>query len=959
MQLDSALSRCSSAEALTSVLAYNETAADYPNELTLPELIAQQALRTPLACAIVCGSRSMSYGELEHAANRLARTLIDRGLAPGTRIAVLLERSTELVVTLLGILKAGSAYIPLDPAYPTERLSHVLDNARPAAIVSTAAVIRRFARGDIATLLLDEERPAIDAASSDAIELAPDTDAVAYVIYTSGSTGVPKGVQVQHRSVVNLLCAMRSRPGMAPADTLVSVTTISFDIAVLELFLPLIVGAKVVLAEERDLTDGLALQQLLRTHSATVLQATPVTWQLLLDAGWQGDPNIKMLCGGEALSRKLAQSLLAGGGELWNMYGPTETTIWSSALRVRSGEGPVPLGPPIANTQFYVLDEHLKMVDPGATGELFIGGDGVALGYFGLPESTAQRFIPDPFGAAPNARMYRTGDIVRAPQHDAPEPCFEYLGRADFQVKLRGFRIELGEIEATLLRHPDITQAVAVVGQSPLSEPAIWAYVVRRSAAPSPLADELLAELRLNLERFLPTYMHPAAIVGLAQLPRTPNGKIDRKALPPPPQTAAADQVPDIEEHSSRKAVENRLAAIWQSVLGVPHVDTAENFFSLGGHSLLAARLLVRIEAAFGVRLTFAALFDAPTIAQQARLVMQLETRQYDFRQMVRLHAAGSKPPLIAIHNTGVFYYNLSRLLGPEQPLTALQVFDPVAVRATLPRTLEEIAAEYVALIRRAQPTGPYQLIGWCVGGVLAFEVARQLDEQHQIVAFVGLIDAWAPGNRQRMSRLRGWLADHSYRLQLVLADWRRTGAGRQTLGTFLGHRVIVKHLLRAIGWNSPDVAQVRFEDRHSSNERYDRWLDSYLDEAAARYAPRACKEKIALLCSAHEPRGWFLDPLLGWGPFVPAGINSAVLDGDHFTVFQGNGLAQMAKTITAALAVRPVAEPVESDRGGGDRVLRVARRDDSGSDDIAAANEPVGSTDTQARIRVALEHGE
>ena len=950
MQLDSALSRCSSAEARTSVLAYNETAADYPHDLTLPELIAQQAVRTPLACAIVCGSRSMTYAELDHAANRLARTLLGRGLAPGTRIAVLLERSTELVVTLLGILKAGSAYIPLDPSYPTERLSHVLDNARPAAIVSTSTAIRRFARGDIATLLLDEEPPAINATRSDVIERMPEPDAVAYVIYTSGSTGVPKGVQIQHRSVVNLLCAMRSRLGMTPSDTLVSVTTISFDIAVLELFLPLIVGAKVVLAEEQDLTDGLALQHLLRTHSATFLQATPITWQLLLDAGWHSDPGIKMLCGGEALSRKLAESLLAGGGELWNMYGPTETTVWSSALRVRSGEGPVPLGPPIANTQFYVLDERLKMVNAGATGELFIGGDGVALGYFGLAEATTQRFLPDPFRAAPNARMYRTGDIVRAPQHDAPEACFEYHGRADFQIKLRGFRIELGEIEATLLRHPDITQAVAVVGQSPLSEPAIWAYVVRRSAAPPPLADELLAELRLNLERFLPTYMHPATIVGLAELPRTPNGKIDRKALPLPLRTAATDQAANVEEHSSRKDVEARLVAIWRSVLGVPDVDPAENFFSLGGHSLLAARLLVRIEAAFGVRLTFAALFDAPTIAEQTRLVMQLETRQYDFRQMVRLHAAGSKPPLIAIHNTGVFYYNLARLLGPDQPLTALQVFDPVTVRATLPRSLEEIAAEYVALIRREQPAGPYQLIGWCVGGVLAFEVARQLREQQQTVAFVGLIDAWAPGNLQRMSKLRAWIADHSYRLQLVLADWRKTRTGQQSVAAFLRHRMIIKNLLRAIGWND-DVPPMRFEDRHLSNERYDRWLDGYLDEAATRYAPRACQEKIALLCSAHEPRGWFLDPLLGWGPFVPAGINAAVLDGDHFTVFQGNGLRQMANTIAAALAPPPVTSPIESERGRDANVLRVARRNDGGRDDVVTTHEPVGSADMNARI--------
>ncbi len=900
MHSDSVVSRRSSVDPPSALLDYNDTVADYPRDLTLPELIARQARRTPLACAVVCGARAMSYGELDRAANRLARTLQSRGLAPDTRIAVLLERSTDLVVTLLAILKAGSAYIPLDPAYPTERLSHVLDNARPAAIVSTSAIIRRFARGDIAALLLDDDRQAIDTASSESLESKPSPDAVAYVIYTSGSTGVPKGVQVQHRSVVNLLYAMADRPGIAPSDALLSVTTISFDIAVLELFLPLVVGAKVILAELHDLTDGLGLQRLLRTHSATVLQATPVTWQLLLDSGWKGNPTVKMLCGGEALSRKLAEALLAGGGELWNMYGPTETTVWSSVLRVRSGDGPVPLGPPIANTQFYVLDEHLQPVAAGERGELYIGGDGVALGYLGLPQLTARKFLADPF--RPNGRLYRTGDLVRMVESGLGQSSFEYLGRSDFQVKLRGFRIELGEIESTLLRHPDITQAVAIVGQSPLKEPAIWAYVVRRSAESSPLADELLAELRLSLEKFLPTYMHPAAIVGLAHLPRTPNGKTDRQALPAPTPPAAAEKLSDSEEPLSRRDVEARLATIWQSVLGVPHVHVAANFFSLGGHSLLAARLLVRIEAAFGVRLALAALFDAPTITEQARLVMRVETRQYDFRQMVRLYPAGRKPALLAIHNTGVFYYNLSRLLGPEQPLTALQVFDPAAAPSTMPTTLEEIAALYVELVRRVQPTGPYQLLGWCVGGVLAFEVARQLREQHQTVAFVGLIDAWAPGNRQRMSKTRAWLADHSFNLQLLLSDWRKTLSGQQTFGAFLRQREAVKQLLRAIGWNAAAPPQDTFENRHSSSEHYDRWLDGYLDRAAAGYAPRTYREKIVLLCSSQEPRGWGLDPLLGWGPFVPAGIDRAVLDGDHFTVFQGSGLKQMAATVALAL---------------------------------------------------------
>ncbi|MBC7982776.1 MAG: amino acid adenylation domain-containing protein [Candidatus Obscuribacterales bacterium] len=913
MHVDSVSTARTADKRATLTLERNQTAADYPRSLTLPELVTMQVARTPNSRAVVCGARVMTYQELELASNQLARVLQCRGLAPHTRIAVLLDRSVEMVVALLAVQKAGSAYVPLDPAYPVERLAHVFDNARPAAILSTAQIIARFSPSSAITILLDKESLAIASESSAPLKTAVVPEDIAYVIYTSGSTGAPKGVQIPHRAVVNFLWAMRRQPGVSADDTLVSVTTISFDIAVLEIFLPLIVGAKVVVAEEKDIADGRALLQLLRQHSATVLQATPVTWQMLIDAGWNGDPHIKMLCGGEAMSRKLAENLLARGSELWNLYGPTETTVWSSALRVEHGEGPVPIGPPIANTQFYVLDADMSEVPPGEVGELYIGGDGVGVGYLGQAELTAQRFLHDPFCSEPDARLYRTGDIVRMQLSSANDHRFDFLGRADQQIKLRGFRIELGEIEAALLRHSNVEQAVTVVGQAPSGEPAIWAYVnLQPSLAPSPCAlpASMLGEMRAILARMLPLYMHPAAIIALPHFPRTPNGKIDRRSLPSPmsvldslENSSHASAHSDLDA-TSPSEVENRLNAIWNSVLGSRPLDSTANFFAVGGDSLLATRLLVRIEAEFGTRLSLAMLFSAPSIREQALLLTQSDKRHYDFRQIVQLESQGAKLPLVAIHNTGVYYYRLSTLLGVDQPLTALQLFDPSSTSDALPPRLEDIAAEYVKLVRQIQPVGPYQLIGWCVGGVLAFEVARQLVEQKQIVSFLALIDSWAPGNLRRLSRFKALLADSSYRTQLIISDWHRVTSGQQSLLEFIANRVAVKQMFRLFGYrNESALENVRFEDRHLSSEHYDRWLATYLEEMSSRYVPKPYDGKVILLCSSQEPRGWFLDPLMGWRPFVSQAIEVVVLEGDHFTMFQGKGLYQMAETIGASLS--------------------------------------------------------
>ena len=882
------------AERRMLVVDNNQTSAFYPKHLTFPQLFQAQAARTPDALALVCGEQVLTYRELDIASNRLAHELRSSGIGPGSRVAVFLDRSAELIVALVAVLKSGNAYIPLDPAYPEERLRHVFENSQPAAVITRTPLRKRLVENATPAILLDAEATQIAEQSAEPLAPSALPQDPAYIIYTSGSTGRPKGVVIPHRALVNLLSAMRVQPSLTPDDAVVCITTISFDIAVMDVFLPLVVGAKLVFAKEHEMLDGVALLALLRRHSATFMQATPVTWQLLLEAGWQGQPALKMLCGGEALPRKLAQQLLQCGGELWNMYGPTETTVWSSALRIQSGEGSVPMGPPIANTQFYILDNSQEVVPHGVPGELYIGGDGVGLGYYNLPVVTAEKFVADKFNSRAGAMMYRTGDRVRMKQHG----CMEYLGRTDHQIKLRGFRIELGEIEAVLLQYPGITDAVAVLGQDAAGEGALWAYAVAPGAQ-TDAPEVLVGALRAQLLQSLPAYMCPSAIVLLDALPRTPNGKIDRRALPEPAPVLRQGKEPV----QPLNEVERRLAAIWSSVLGLETIDKTAEFFGLGGHSLLAARLLARIEAEFGQRLSLLALFNAPTIEAQAKLLMDSKQREYDFRQVVRLQSTGTQSPLIAIHNTGVYYYNLSKLLGVDQPLTALQLFDPSIKRESFPQTTEEIAAEYVQLIQTFQPNGPYKLIGWCAGGVLAFEVARQLVAAGQKVALLAMIDAWAPGHNRRLSRWHAALADYSYRWQLIAADWRRVMTREQSLASFFAQRTLVKKI---VGVLQPKPVAVPtptpFEARELSAENYDQWLLGYLEETERHYEPKIYLGKITLLCSAQEPHGWFLDPQMGWGNFAAEGVDVAVIDGDHFTMFKGQGLEQMATYISKVL---------------------------------------------------------
>lgn len=573
---------------------WNATEREYPSDSTLVDLVVKQAGLTPEAEAVRAADGVYRYRDLVERSQRIAAGLRALGVDRGSRVGVMVDRGRDLAPALLGVLGSGASFVPLDRAFPAARLSYMLEDSRSEVLVTSGEVDAALIGGRAVLDLSQASLPEAAAFTPGGVEDE------AYVIYTSGSTGKPKGVAVPHGALVNFLTSMAREPGLAAEDALLAVTTISFDIAGLELFLPLIVGARVVVAREDDVVDGRRLVELLKDEGVTVLQATPATWKLMLESGWQGKDDLRAYCGGEALPEVLADELLENVKELWNLYGPTETTIWSTVERVESAKG-ITVGRAIANTTLYVLDEQMQRVPVGVPGELWIGGAGVALGYVNRPELTAERFLASPF--VPGERIYQTGDLV----------CFrgdgklQHLGRLDHQVKVRGYRIELGEIEARLQSHPGVKDAVVVA-----CDERLVGYVV-------PEGGEVPAEeLRRWVGETLPEYMVPSLFVALESLPLTPNGKVDRKALPEVDSGAGAD---DALLTPPESPVQLAMAEIWSDVLGVASPALESSFFLLGGHSLLAARAVNAIEDRLGVSLPLRIIFERPHLGELAAYV--------------------------------------------------------------------------------------------------------------------------------------------------------------------------------------------------------------------------------------------------------------------------------------------------------------------------------------------------
>jgi amino acid adenylation domain-containing protein len=750
----------SEAERYQLLVAWNATEADYPQEKCVHEVFEAQAAQRPDAIAVVHNDAQLTYAELNARANRLAHHLRTLGVRPDSLVAICAERGLEMVVGLLAILKAGGAYVPLDPAYPAERLAYMLDDSAPVAVLTHAQVRARLpaafdrATGAAPAPVIDLDADAalwanLPDSNPDRIDIGLASRHLAYVMYTSGSTGQPKGVMIAHRAVGRLVLN-NGYADFQASDRVAFASNSAFDATTMEVWAPLLNGGCIVVIDQAILLDPELFKHWLEHQAVNVLWLTVALFNQYADTLAEAFSHLRyLLVGGDALDPRVIAHVLQRSPpqHLLNGYGPTETTTFAMTHEVREIPGglkSIPIGRPISNTRIYILDRNGEPVPIGVVGEIHIGGAGVARGYLNRPELTAARFLADPFAAEPDARMYRTGDLARY----LPDGNVEFLGREDFQVKIRGFRIELGEIEARLSSYALVREAVVLAREDEPGEKRLVGYYT--SANGESIAAEAL---RVHLRSALPEYMVPAAFVRLDAFALTPNGKLDRKALPAPDDAAYAAR----SYEAPAGEVETRLARIWAELLKLDRVGRHDNFFELGGHSLVALRMVAQVRSTFGVEIGVAALFAAPTIKEFAARVSRTETPPEPWN-VVKIQPLGEKTPIIAINNT-MLYYNLARNIGTHRPFFAVQLFDPSNHRSLGRRTLEEITTDYVRLIREAQPNGPYVLVGLCVGGLMAYEAARQLRQAGEQVPLVVMGDTWCPGYLERLSLLQRFIS--------------------------------------------------------------------------------------------------------------------------------------------------------------------------------------------------------
>jgi non-ribosomal peptide synthetase component F/thioesterase domain-containing protein len=869
----------------------NDTRTLYPRDLSLVKLFDVQALSSPDALAVVCGDRQLTYGELNASANRIAEYLQQQGVVAGARVGICLRPSLELPLFILGTIKAGAGYLMLDPSEPQARHEESISASGITAVIGQDYRLPAAKRESVRSIEVGSALAFGLLSSGNSPDATHDADSAACLLVTSGNRESASIVGLSHRNIANLVYSIAKRPGISSRDVVVAISPVTTDRAAVEMFLPLLTGARMVIASDRDLSSGRSLLTLLQRSGATAMYGAAHTWRSLLDAGWLGYPTLKMLCSAPELTLGMLDQLAGMSGELWSLYGHPEATVWSAVQRIKPKQPATIVGAPIANTSLYVLDAKRQLAPVGATGDLVIAGDG-------LSDHRGPMISSLPGGIA-GAQLLPTGDLARL----RADGQIEYLGRPDFRFTHHGRQIDPAEIERVLLRHAEISDAVVIYSGAGSGEGSLTAYIVPRALQNDGSAN-LIDSVRKLLKESVPNYLVPATVVARDALPRLPDGTVDRAAL----RMTRAPVARGVNSDQPAGDIERRLAELWKSMLQIDSIAPADNFFEMGGHSLLAARMLTRVEREFGRRIKLATLFLAPTLHDFAKILAQTDLREFDFRQVVKIQPHGSKRPLIAINNTGI-YYGLAKNLGPEQPVYSLQLFDPSVRDSALPTSLEEIAAGYVGLIRRVQPQGPYDLMGWCVAGALAFEIARQLVDDNQKISRLFLIDSWVPNYFERLPKLRRLVGEYSMRAQLIIADWRRVLSSEKSIRAFITQRTVFKRLQRQLA--RPGSHRIAVEDEEQTTpETYDQWLLAYLQRVTNRYTPKPYEGAVTLIRSRMEPTGWFFLEDAGWGPFARSGVDVQFVDGNHFTMFQEPGSTQMAAHVAAVLektGTRPV----------------------------------------------------
>jgi len=866
------------------LVEWNNTRTNYPSNACIHQLFEVQVERTPNAVAAVFGSEQLTYRGLNHRANQLAHHLQGLGVGSETCVGICVERSLDILVGLLGILKAGAAYLPLDPAYPQERLTFMLEDAQVPVLLTQQRQVEKLPSHRAKVVCLDTDWDAINRESQENPISSVTADNLAYVMYTSGSTGRPKGVSVIHRGVVRLVKGA-NYANLAAEEVFLQLAPISFDASTLEIWGSLLNGARLVIFPPH--TPSLEeLGQVIQQYQITTLWLTASLFHLMVDERLEDlKPLRQLLAGGDVLSVPHVQKFLQkiGDCKLINGYGPTENTTFTCCYPITEPDqlgNSVPIGRPITNTQVYLLDSHLQPVPIGVPGELYIGGDGLARGYLNRPDLTEEKFIPNPFPRSKGSgdtgsqgskeeqssnpeRLYKTGDLARY----LPDGNIEFLGRIDNQVKIRGFRIELGEVESTLSQYPAVRQCAVIARIDTDSDKRLVAYIVADQQQ-KPTTDEL----RRFLKQKLPDYMVPSAFVFPDALPLTPNGKIDRRALPAPDQLK---QEPGSTFVPPSDDLEIQLTKIWENVLGKKPIGVKDNFFDLGGHSLLAVRLFAQIEKTFGKNLPLATLFQAPNIEELANILRQ-KGWSVPWQTLVAIQPGGSKPPLFCIHPIGgnvLCYRDLAHYLGQEQPVYGLQAIGLDGKQAPY-KQVEDMAAHYIREIRALQPEGSYLLAGYSGAGIVAFEIAQQLVAGGQKVAVLALLDAYSPQSLVRELPPGRSLYINFLNLLRLRPEDKLLYLKQKAV--WLDGRITRKIAKTFNLW----MRRPSTEDSHPYA-----LITEAFTQAITDYVPQVYPGQATLFRTRHQPTRVYYDPLFGWGSLVAGGLEICDVPGLHFTL--------------------------------------------------------------------------